>query len=206
MPLLAFQRQSVQRQSGPLLSSVLVFQGFKDSLLSPLVSILPPDGAKVTGDIWLEFPIVDEYAQNSTVECERILNRSTVVSYSMDNQRSNVTLARAESGRCIKSGPIGKYACGCRMAVRHFTAFAVAMVDGSQPAAAPASNTASAAPASNTASASEGLGLGAIIGIAVGAAALVVVVAGLLVKHMGQKRARRQRSNKAGRGINDVNL
>ena len=178
-----------------MLSNVLVLQGFKDLLLSPLISILPPDGANVTGDIWLEFPIVDEYAQNSTAECERILSRSTIVSYSMDNQRSNVTLAQAEAGRCAKSARIGKYACGCRMAVRHFTAFAVAMVDGSQPAAAPASNTAS-----------EGLGLGAIVGIAVGAFVFILVVGGVVALKMGQKRARRQRSTKAGRGINDVNL
>ena len=181
-----------------MLFNVLVLQGFKDSLLSPLISILPPDGANVTGDIWLEFPIVDEYAQNSTAECERILTRSTIVSYSMDNQRSNVTLAQAEAGRCTKSARIGKYACGCRMAVRHFTAFAVAMVDGSQPAApAPA-------PASNTAS--EGLGVGAIVGIAVGASVFILVVGGVVALKTGQKRARRQRSTKAGRGINDVNL
>jgi hypothetical protein len=180
-----------------LLSNVLVLQGFKDSLLSPLISILPPDGANVTGDIWLEFPIVDEYAQNSTAECERILSRSTIVSYSMDNQRSNVTSAQAEAGRCLKSSAkIGKYACGCRMAVRHFTAFAVAMVDGSQPAAP--------APASNTAS--EGLGVGAIVGIAVGASVFILVVGGVVALKTGQKRARRQRSTKAGRGINDVNL
>jgi hypothetical protein len=185
-----------------LLSNVLVLQGFKDSLLSPLISILPPDGANVTGDIWLEFPIVDEYAQNSTAECERILSRSTIVSYSMDNQRSNVTSAQAEAGRCVKSARIGKYACGCRMAVRHFTAFAVAMVDGSQPAAAPASNT--AAPASNTAS--EGLGLGAIVGIAVGALVFILVVGGVVALKTGQKRARHRRSTKAGTGINDVNL
>ena len=175
---------------------MLVLQGFKNSLLSPLISILPPDGASVTGDIWLEFPIVDEYAQNSTAECERILNRSTIVSYSMDNQRSNVTLAQAEAGRCAKSARIGKYTCGCRMAVRHFTAFAVAMVDGSQPAAP--------APASNTAS--EGLGVGAIVGIAVGASVFILVVGGVVALKTGQKRARRQRSTKAGRGINDVNL
>ena len=150
----------------------------------------------MTGDIWLEFPIVDEYAQNSTAECERILNRSTIVSYSMDNQRSNVASAQAEAGRCLKSpARIGKYACGCRMAVRHFTAFAVALVDGSQPAAAPASNTAS-----------EGLGLGAIVGIAVGAFVFILVGGVVVALKTGQKRARRQRSTKAGRGINDVNL
>merc|ERR1711966_236239 len=71
----------------------------------------------------MNFPILDEAANEDDETCTNLLKRSTVWSYSTG---STTGLAKPEDTPCEKGKPVGNITCVCKKMVSHFTTFTVA--------------------------------------------------------------------------------
>jgi hypothetical protein len=182
------------------------FKDMLDSLLSPVVDIVPDTALNITDDIDLEFPILDDAAQENDTFCKELLKITTLVSYSQELKDAGIKAARPEPKFCSAGEPVGDNACVCKIGVRHFTAFAVAVNEAasdntpSDVPGNPPGNTPPSPP--STGSTSSGLSGGAIAAIVIGVLVLVggVIGAVIVVKRRGS------RSTTTHRGTHDVDL
>jgi hypothetical protein len=183
------------------------FSAILDSLLSPVVSVVPDTAVNITEDIDLEFPVLDDLAQENATFCDALLKVTTLVSYSQELADGGVYEATKEPSFCKAGDKIGKFSCVCKIGVRHFTTFAIQQSgdvgstsgsgstpapDGSTPApdgSSPGSNPATAAPTAK----SSGLGGGAIAGIIIGSILGVALIGGAIMALGSRNRAAARR-------------
>jgi hypothetical protein len=166
------------------------FKNVLDKLLSPVISILPTSVVgNLTEPIYLEFPILDEAAQDSVEACNALLAVTTVYS------SSNGGDLKKEDGFCTKGEAMADLTCVCKKGVKHFTEFAIAQAEEigpDTPAPAPA-------PAPEE---KKGLGGGAIAGIIIGC--LLGIGALVAIGVVVSKRKAHPNSSKPG--VTDVDL
>lgn len=163
------------------------FKKIWKKLLSPVFDIRPD--SPVDGSMEMNFPILDEAAEEDNETCTNLLKRSTVVSYS-SNSTSN--FATQEDKPCEQGEIVGTFSCVCKMSISHFTMFAVGPFDASK------ATTDAPADAPATPNDDKGLDAGIIVGIVVGVLAVGAVLTVLLVVRRRQQSASAPRQPRGG--------
>ena len=105
-----------------------VVKKFGERVKAPMITIEPSEEVDFSqpGGIELEFPVLDEAAQESSVVCNALLLK--LRAYKIDNIL-NATEDWAEMGRCKPARWSGGAECICKVNVTHFSTFAVAEED-----------------------------------------------------------------------------
>ena len=105
-----------------------VVKKFGERVKAPMITIEPSEEVDFSqpGGIELEFPVLDEAAQESSVVCNALLLK--LRAYKIDNIL-NATEDWAEMGRCKPARWSGEAECICKVNVTHFSTFAVAEED-----------------------------------------------------------------------------